>query len=240
MVLQHRGARSLRVTVDDGPRDGLVPCHLLGGAVAPQPGWDRSRLDPVLVLVRQYGGVDALVHRAEIGVVRAADDGRVEDRVLGDPFGGIAGRLAEPLKRGEYPVGFLPAQRGLPCRGMLDAEGLEPEPQLHQVVYGVFVEIEHEVDRSRHHRLRTAQHIGSRAPADLDQAHQRQGPQRLADRGPTGTEPLRQVPFGWQPGTLGDILADDQAADLVGQVVRHPGRCQGNDAREVDRLRALP
>ena len=61
-----------------------------------------------------------------------------------------------------------------------------------------------------------------------------------APRIETGAEPLRQVPFGREPGTLGHILADDQAADLVGKVVRHPGGRHGDNAREIDRGRALP
>ena len=59
------------------------------------------------------------------------------------------------------------------------------------------------------------------APAgDLDQAHEGKHAQRLRlTIGQAHLEPVGQLPLGRQPGALGQLLADDQPPDLLGDLV---------------------
>jgi len=101
--------------------------------------------------------------------------------------------------------------------------------ELHELVDRLPVEVEHQADGGGDHRLGTADHVGPRPVPDLDQAHQGQAAQCLADSRPAGAESLCQLALGRQPGALGDLVADDQGADPPGEIVGQPDRAHRPD-----------
>jgi hypothetical protein len=104
----------------------------------------------------------------------------------------------------------------------------------------VRVEVEHQVDGGGDHRFGASQDVGARAAADVDQSHQREGAQGLTDRRPAGPETFGKLTLRGQPGSLGDVLADDEAANPVRDLIREPGDRHGCHRRERYRVGPPP
>lgn len=144
---------------------------------------------------------------------------------------------ALPVKPGQTLQGVtdVSGHRGPALRGVDDPERLQPQPEFGQFPHRP-VEIEHEADRGGDHCLGAAQDKGAGPAPDLDQAHKGKHAERLAHHRQAHPEPVGQFPLGGQPGALGQLLADDQPPDPLGDFVRHAREPDRLDARQVHRL----
>ena len=90
---------------------------------------------------------------------------------------GGGGSHVRPARRATTDLQRLLDRRG--CDGAAGVCELR-----HSGGYRLGVQVEHQVDRRGHHVLGVPDHVRARAVPDLDQPHQGQAAQRLADRGP--------------------------------------------------------
>ena len=131
-------------------------------------------------------------------------------------------RSGSSMHRRHLAQSFLEAGHlvvGHPDGGKPDVAGLDHAPSLEQLDEGDAVLGEHEIEMGDQLARLERRDVGAVALADVDHAHQRQCPERLAQDGPADLHHLGEVALGRELVAGSQLLCPDLVEQPVGDLL---------------------